>query len=146
MIGPPSLEGVDHAYVRSRGVRTHVALAGPARAPVVMLVHGWPQNWWTWRRVIPELATDYRVVAPDLRGHGWTEAPRSGYRKEDLAAELVGVLDALGIERVAWVGHDWGGWIGLIAALRFPERFERMLSLCVPHLWTTLEPRHAAML
>ncbi len=146
MGGQPDLAGVSHEYVAARGLRTHIALAGPEHAPPVVLVHGWPQNWWAWRHVIPSLATSHRVIAPDLRGHGWTEAPHGGYRKEELASDLLGVLNALGVERATWVGHDWGGWIGLIAALRAPDRFERMLTLCVPHLWTVPEPRHLALL
>ncbi len=112
----------------------------------MVLVHGWPQHWWAWRHVIPSLAERYRVIAPDLRGHGWTQAPRSGYAKEQLATDLLAALDALGVERVSWVGHDWGGWIGLLAALRAPERVERMLTLCIPHLWTPPHPRQLALL
>jgi len=75
---PPELKGVLHEYVDAGGLRTHVALAGPPDAPAVLLVHGWPQNWWTWRHVIPTLAEHFRVIAPDLRGHGWSEAPATG--------------------------------------------------------------------
>jgi len=146
MIDPPELPGVRHEYVDAAGLRTHVALAGAEDAPPVMLVHGWPQHWWAWRSVIPRLAERHRVIAPDLRGHGWTEAPRSGYAKEQLAHDLLAVLDALGTERVTWVGHDWGGWIGFLAGLRAPERFERMLALCIPHLWTAPHPRQLALL
>ena len=124
----------------------HVALAGPQNARPVMLVHGWPQNWWAWRNVIPSLAQRHRVIAPDLRGHGWTEAPPDGYEKEQLASDLLGLLDALGVDRVTWVGHDWGGFTGLLAALRAPERFERMLALCIPHLWIPPHPRRLLML
>lgn len=143
---PPELPGVRHEYIDAGGLRVHVALAGDEDGPPVVLVHGWPQHWWAWRGLIPTLADRYRVIAPDLRGHGWTEAPRSGYAKEQLASDLLAVLDALGLGRVTWVGHDWGGWSGFIAALRAPERFERMLALCIPHLWTRPHPRQLALL
>lgn len=140
------MAGVTHEYVDAGGLRTHIALAGSADAPPVLLVHGWPQNWWVWRQVIPALTADYRLIVPDLRGHGWTEAPRSGYEKAQLAADLIAVLDALGIERTTWVGHDWGGWTGFLAALRAPERIERMLALCIPHPWVAPDPRQLALL
>jgi pimeloyl-ACP methyl ester carboxylesterase len=136
---PPELRGVRHEYVDAGGLRTHVALAGPSDAPPILLVHGWPQNWWSWRHVIPTLAERFRVIAPDLRGHGWTDVPPSGYEKEQLAADMLAVLDAVGIERATWIGHDWGGWTGFLAALRSPERIERMLALCIPHPW--VKPR-----
>lgn len=135
MSDPPELDGVRHEYVDAGGLRTHVALAGPEDAPPIVLMHGWPQNWWAWRRVIPGLAGRFRVIAPDLRGHGWTEAPETGYEKEQLATDALALLDALDIERTTWIGHDWGGWTGILAALRAPERFDRMLAVCIPHPW-----------
>jgi pimeloyl-ACP methyl ester carboxylesterase len=146
MSDPPDLPGVSHSYVDAGGLRMHVALAGPEDAPPVLLVHGWPQSWWAWRRVIPALAERYRVIAPDLRGHGWSEAPASGYEKEQLARDLLAVLDELEIERATWVGHDWGGWTGFLTALRAPERLERMLVLCVPHPWAARRPSQVALL
>lgn len=146
MSPPPEMPGVRHEYVNADGLRTHVALAGAEDAPPVLLVHGWPQCWWTWRQVITPLAERHRVIVPDLRGHGWTEAPESGYEKEQLACDLLALLDALGIERVTWVGHDWGAWTGFLAALRAPARIDRMLALCVPHLWTPPHPRQLALL
>ena len=146
MTAPPELAGVRHEYVDAGGVRTHLALAGPEDAPPVLLVHGWPQNWWAWRHVIPALAERFRVIAPDLRGHGWSAAPADGYDKEQLGSDVLAVLDALGIERATWVGHDWGGWSGLLAALRAPERIERLLSLCVPHPWGPRRPLPLAAL
>lgn len=128
------------------GLRTHVALAGPPDAPAVLLVHGWPQSWWSWRRVIPLLAERHRVIAVDLRGHGWTEAPAAGYEKERMADDLLATLDALAVRRVTWVGHDWGGWIGQLLALRAPERIEQMLMVCVPHLWVEPHPRQLLLL
>src|SRR6478609_343771 len=146
MSDPPALPGVRHEYVDAGGVRTHVALAGPDDAPPVLLVHGWPQNWWVWRHVIPALTDRFRVIAPDLRGHGWSAAPAAGYEKEQLASDVLAVLDALGVERATWVGHDWGGWSGLLAALRAPARIERLLSLCVPHPWAGRRPLPLAAL
>jgi pimeloyl-ACP methyl ester carboxylesterase len=146
MTTPPDLPGVRHEYLDAGGLRTHVALAGPDDAPPVVLVHGWPQNWWSWREVIPALAERFRVIAPDLRGHGWTEAPPTGYDKEQLASDLLALLDALGIERSTWIGHDWGGWTGFLAALRAPERFERMLAVCIPHPWSPPSLRRLAVL
>ena len=146
MTAPPDLPGVRHEYLDAGGLRMHVALAGPEDAPPILLVHGWPQNWWAWRNVIPLLAERHRVIAPDLRGHGWTEAPEAGYDKEQLASDLLALLDILNLERVTWIGHDWGGWTGQLAALRAPERIDRMLVLCVPHLWVPSHPRQLALL
>jgi pimeloyl-ACP methyl ester carboxylesterase len=146
MSDPPELPGVRHEFVDAGGLRTHLALAGPEDGPPILLVHGWPQNWWSWRHVIPGLAGRFRVIAPDLRGHGWTEAPTEGYDKEQLSADLLAVLDALGIERATWIGHDWGGWTGLLAALRAPARLHRMLALSIPHPWVPLKLSRAAVL
>ncbi len=146
MSEPPELAGVRHDYVDAGGVRLHVALAGPEDAPAVVLVHGWPQNWWEWRAVMPGLAESFRVIAVDLRGHGWSEAPPAGYEKEQLAADVFATLDALGVGPVTWIGHDWGAWSGFIAALREPRRISRMLTLGVPHLWTPPHPRQLGLL
>jgi pimeloyl-ACP methyl ester carboxylesterase len=140
---PPELPGVRHEYVQAGGLRTHVALAGPEDGAPVVLVHGWPQHWWSWREVIPALAeAGRRVIIPDLRGHGWTEKPRGGYDKEGMAGDLLALLDALSLgDGLTWVGHDWGAYIGFLVALRAPERLERMLTLSIPHLWARRDPR-----
>ena len=128
---PPDVPGVTHEWIDAGGLRTHVALAGPEDAPPLLLVHGWPQHWWAWRHVIAAVKDRYRVIAPDLRGHGWTAAPPTGYDKEQFATDLLALLDAMGIEKATWMGHDWGAFASTLAALRAPERVERLLPLAI---------------
>jgi pimeloyl-ACP methyl ester carboxylesterase len=125
--GMPEVPGVEHRFVDANGLRMHVAEAGEGE-PVVML-HGWPQHWYEWRHLIPPLAERYRVICPDLRGLGWTDAPPAGYEKENLATDVLALLDAIGVDRFRLVGHDWGGWAGYLICLREPERVERYLAL-----------------
>lgn len=127
----PALPGVTHRTVDAGGLAVHVAEAGDG--PPLVLLHGWPQHWWCWRHVVPLLAPSYRMVMPDLRGHGWTEAPSDGYDKEQLATDLLQTLDALGLDEVGLVGHDWGGWTGFLACLREPARFRGFLALGITH-------------
>jgi pimeloyl-ACP methyl ester carboxylesterase len=134
MVDPPHVDGVSHRWVEARGLRFHVAEAG-AGDDVVLCLHGWPQHWYEWRHLLPALSDRHRVIAIDLRGFGWSDAPPGGYEKENLAADVLAVLDALGIRRVKLVGHDWGGWIGFLLCLRAPERIERYLALNILHPW-----------
>jgi len=134
---PPHIDGVTHHWVRARGVEFHYAEAGSGE-DVVLCLHGWPQHWYEWRHLMPALADRHRVLALDLRGFGWSEAPKTGYRKEEMADDVLAVLDELGLERVKLVGHDWGGWIGFLLCLREPQRFERYLALNILPPWTTM--------
>jgi pimeloyl-ACP methyl ester carboxylesterase len=134
MADPPYVEGVRHRWITARGLEFHLAEAGSGE-DVVLCLHGWPQHWYEWRHLMPALADRHRVLALDLRGFGWSDAPRGGYEKENLADDVLAVLDALGIERVKLVGHDWGGWIGFLLCLRAPQRFERYLALNILHPW-----------
>ena len=131
----PQVAGVEHRYELVDGVRLHYAEAGPRDGDVVLLQHGWPQHWWMWRDLIGPLSDRFRVIAPDLRGHGWSQKPAGDYRKDVLMRDLLGLLDRLEIERVSWVGHDWGGYTGMLASLRHPERIERFVCLSIPHPW-----------
>jgi pimeloyl-ACP methyl ester carboxylesterase len=139
------IEGIRHRYVQARGLRFHVAEAGDGD-DVVLCLHGWPQHWLMWRDLMAALGDGHRVLALDLRGFGWSDAPPGGYEKENMATDVAAVLDALGLERVKLVGHDWGGWIGFLLALREPQRIERFLALgaappwprprsTLPHAW-----------
>ncbi len=133
----PQIAGVEveHRTVRARGLSFHVAFAGPADAEPLVLLHGWPQHWLEWRKVLPELSQNRRCVLPDLRGLGWSDAPPSGYEKENLADDVLAVLDALDIERTDLIAHDWGAWIGFLIALRRPERLRRFLALNMVPPW-----------
>jgi pimeloyl-ACP methyl ester carboxylesterase len=84
------------------------------------------------------LADSHRVIALDQRGFGWSEATADGYEKENLADDVLAVLDELGLERVKLVGHDWGAWIGFLLCLREPERFQRYLALNILPPWTSM--------
>ncbi len=130
----PHVEGVTHSDVIVGGVRLHVAEAGEGD-PLVLL-HGWPQHWWHWRHVIAPLAERYRVIAPDWRGLGWSEAAASGYSVWDLRDEALGLLDVLGLDRVRLVGQDWGNLVGYLMGIEQPERLERFVALGGIHPWS----------
>lgn len=127
----PTLAGVTHRFIDLPGLRVHVAEAG-AGEPLVLL-HGFPEHWWGWRRVLPALAAHYRVIAPDLRGAGWTDAPSEGYTEQQLVADAVALLDALDLQRVHLVGLDIGALLGYRLCLLHPERIGRFVAIGAPH-------------
>jgi pimeloyl-ACP methyl ester carboxylesterase len=130
---------VEHGFIEAGDIRMHFVEAGKGD-PVVML-HGWPQHWYLWRDVIPLMAPHWRVICPDLRGFGWTEAPGSGYDRETMARDVLALIEALGLERVRLMGHDWGGWIGFLLCLHEPELFERFVDLNMLPPWPSRNPR-----
>ncbi len=129
----PQVAGVTHREILAGNVRIHVAEAGAG--PPLLLLHGWPQHWWLWREVIPRLAEHHRLIMPDLRGFGWSDAPPRGYEKELLVDDALAVLDALGVEEAGLIAHDWGAWAGFLLCLRAPERVSRYLALNIAHPW-----------
>jgi pimeloyl-ACP methyl ester carboxylesterase len=135
----PEVAGIEHRFIDADGLRVHVAEAGDG--PPVLLLHGWPQHWYMWRRVIERLAPHFRLIAPDLRGFGWTEAPGEGYDPETFAADQVALLDVLEIESASVIGHDWGGFTCFLLGLGAPERVDRMVALNTPHPWASVNPR-----
>jgi pimeloyl-ACP methyl ester carboxylesterase len=146
----PELEGVEHSFHDlPTGVTLHLATAGPADAPPVLALHGWPQHWWSWRHVIKELDGEFRLLCPDLRGLGWSGQPADDdFRKQRMADDAIALLDVLGIDRVRLVGHDWGAWAAILGALTAPERVSSLLAMSIGHMWVPAKvaARHGYLL
>ena len=122
-----------HCFVETNGIRMHYVEQGQGFP--ILLLHGFPELWYSWRYQIPALAdAGFHAIAPDLRGYGETDKPEGihSYDIQHLVDDLVGLLDALGLKRAVVVGHDWGGIITWQMALMRPERVERVISLNTP--------------
>jgi pimeloyl-ACP methyl ester carboxylesterase len=131
---PGARDAVSHRRLQSNGIGMHLAEAGSG--PLVVLLHGFPELWYSWRHQLPVLAAaGYHAVAPDLRGYGGSDASATdeAYAPSNLAADVVGLLDALGAEQAVLVGHDWGANIAWACAERFPERVAGLVALSVPY-------------
>jgi pimeloyl-ACP methyl ester carboxylesterase len=134
--------------VECNGIRINIAEQG--EGPLVLLVHGFPESWFSWRHQIAALAAaGFRVVAPDMRGYGRSDAPQAidQYTILHLVGDMVGILDTLGVATAVIVGHDWGASVAWQAALMRPDRFRAVAALSVPFrprskaLPTSLMPR-----
>lgn len=124
---------VKHRSVETNGIRMHVAEQGSG--PLVVLCHGFPESWYSWRHQLPALAeAGFHAVAPDMRGYGQTDAPDEveRYTLLHLVGDMVGLLDALGAESAVIAGHDWGAPVAWHAALLRPDRFRAVIGLSVP--------------
>lgn len=122
--------------IETNGIRLHVEEAGPENGPLVILLHGFPENWAGWLEQIGPLASaGFRVMAPDQRGYNLSDKPAGvdAYRMEALTGDILGLLDALGREKAVIVGHDWGGVVAWALAARYPQRLERLVILNAPH-------------
>jgi pimeloyl-ACP methyl ester carboxylesterase len=125
---------VTHRFVETNGIRMHIAEQGTG--PLVLLCHGFPESWYSWRHQLPALAAaGYHAVAPDMRGYGQTDRPEETerYTQLHLVADMVGLLGALGAETAVIVGHDWGAPVAWNAALMRPDRFRAVIALSVPY-------------
>jgi pimeloyl-ACP methyl ester carboxylesterase len=126
----------ESAFVDVGGLTLHVRRAGPADGSPVLLLHGFPEFWYGWRRQMPALAdAGYRVLAPDGRGYNLSDRPASvaAYGLDSLARDVTGLLDAEGYDEAAVVGHDWGAVVGWWLAMEFPDRVARLAVLNGPH-------------
>jgi pimeloyl-ACP methyl ester carboxylesterase len=117
-------------YVDTGELRLHAVTGGDG--PPLLLVHGWPETWYAWRLLMPALARDFEVIAVDQRGRGLSDKPEDGYDSGTLAGDLVALMDALGHERFAVVGHDTGFVISYALAADHPDRVERVALAEVP--------------
>jgi len=130
----PELPGVRHRTLSANGLSFHVAEAGPDDGPVVLLLHGFPECWWSWRhQFAPLAAAGWHVVAPDQRGYGSSSAPEpvEAYTQLHLVGDVVGLLDAVGAETAVVVGHDWGGPVAWASAVLRPDRIRAVAGLSV---------------
>jgi pimeloyl-ACP methyl ester carboxylesterase len=129
------MAAITHRFVGTNGIRMHYAEAGSG--PQVLLCHGFPESWYSWRHQLNALAeAGFHAIAPDLRGYGKTDQPQpvEAYDIFQLTGDLVGLINALGDEPAVIVGHDWGAWVTQVAALRRPDLFRAVVLLSVPFL------------
>ncbi len=123
--------GWKHEEAIINGIRLHWVEAG--EGPLVVLLHGFPEFWYSWRHQIPVLSTRFRVVAPDMRGYNLSEKPQAGYDIGTLTADVLALVHALGEEQAAIIGHDWGGVIAWAFAARFPAATNKLVIMNAPH-------------
>ena len=127
---------MDHQDIITNGIRLHVAQEGPTDGRLLILLHGFPEFWYGWRKQIPYFAAaGYRVWAPDQRGYNLSDKPRgvAAYNLDALAADVVGLIDAAGQEKAFLVGHDWGGAAAWWVATQYPQRLERLVVMNAPY-------------
>jgi pimeloyl-ACP methyl ester carboxylesterase len=131
----PSLPGVTSRFIQSNGIRMLIREAGSS-GPLVIMAHGWPESWYSWRYLMTAVAdAGYRVVVPEMRGYGQTDAPANvgDYDIVHLAGDMVGIIDALGEEKAIIMGHDWGSIVAWNAVLLHPDRFSALVAMSVPY-------------
>ncbi|WP_281194223.1 alpha/beta fold hydrolase [Halorubrum sp. F4] len=132
---PEGVPGTSRA-IETNGVRLHIVEAGPENGKLLVLLHGFPEFWYGWNETIAPLANaGYRVVVPDQRGYNLSEKPPdvADYRIDELARDVVGLIDAYGREEAAVAGHDWGAAVGWWLALHHADRVSELVAVNVPH-------------
>ena len=135
------VQGATLRIIQANGIKMRIAEAG--KGPLVILLHGWPESWYSWRKQIPILEqAGYHVVAPDMRGYGKTDKPSAveDYDIDHLVGDVVGIIDAMGEKTAIVIGHDWGAGVAWACALRSPERFTAVIALSVPNRIRPTEP------
>jgi pimeloyl-ACP methyl ester carboxylesterase len=128
------ITGIKHRFIQVNGIKMHIAEQG--QGPLVVLTHGWPELWYSWRHVLPVLAAaGYHAVAPDMRGYGQTDAPPNieDYTQLQLVGDVVGLVLAIGYEQAVIAGHDLGAMVAHNAAILRPDLFRAAILLSVPY-------------
>jgi pimeloyl-ACP methyl ester carboxylesterase len=141
-----STAGVTHRIVEANGIHIHIAEQGDG--PLIILCHGFPESWYSWRHQLSALsAAGFRVIAPDMRGYGQSDRPDAieHYTLLHLIGDMVGLLDALGVETAVIAGHDWGAAVAWHCALVRPDRFRGVIGLSVPFRPRPLVPPTSVM-
>lgn len=120
-----------HHFIEANRIRLHYVSQG--EGDLVLMLHGFPEFWYSWRYQIPALARYFKVVVPDLRGYNDSEKPAGGYDLDTLSADIRSLIENLGYSRAHIVGHDWGGAIAWHIAQKFPQYLDRLAILSAPH-------------
>uniref|UniRef100_A0A8D2PG59 Epoxide hydrolase 4 n=1 Tax=Zosterops lateralis melanops TaxID=1220523 RepID=A0A8D2PG59_ZOSLA len=135
---------------RDSGLRFHYVAAGERGKPLMLLLHGFPEFWYSWRHQLREFKSEYRVVALDLRGYGETDAPphKENYKLDCLIADIKDILESLGYNKCVLIGHDWGGMIAWLVAICYPEMVTKLIVVNFPHpsVFTEYILRHPSQL
>jgi epoxide hydrolase 4 len=130
------LVGFEEIFLNTNNLRLHAIQAGPSDGPLVILLHGFPEFWYGWRRQIRPLAqAGLRLLVPDQRGYNLSDKPKGvkAYRLEELSRDIIGLLDNLGRQTCYLVGHDWGAAVAWNVAITYPQRIEKLVIMNVPH-------------
>jgi pimeloyl-ACP methyl ester carboxylesterase len=138
-----STSSFQQRIISTNGINMKIVETGPGDGPCVVLIHGWPESWYSWRHQLKALSNaGYRVIAPDMRGFGDTDAPEEieSYNLLNLVEDIKGVLRACGVEQAVAIGHDWGALVAWHCALVYPEQFRAVAAFSVPHLGRPSEP------
>jgi pimeloyl-ACP methyl ester carboxylesterase len=119
-----------HYKTNVNGIQLHYVMSGKGEGDPIVLLHGWPQTWYEWRHIIPQLiANNYTVIAPDMRGLGDSEKPQTGYDKKTVAEDIYQLVEKLGYSKIYLVAHDWGGAVAYSYAAAHPEAVNKMVIL-----------------
>ncbi len=127
---------LEHSTIKTNGIQLHIVQAGPKSGTPVVLLHGFPEFWYGWRKQVPALAAaGCRVIVPDQRGYNLSDKPQGAkaYCVDNLVEDIVGLINALEYQKVNLVGHDWGAMVAWMLAIKHPGRLRRLGILNVPH-------------